>query len=299
VAQAYYPDKGRLTTMLSFDIKAKAVQDIIALALSEDCVFNDVTSQAIIPEDLCGSADLTAKAEGILAGIDIFNAVYQEIDPELGVEIYLQDGSRVVPGSIAARVKGKARNILAGERTALNFLCHLSGIASLTALYVAEVKDFNVNITDTRKTLPGMRILEKYAVGCGGGYNHRFNLCDGILIKDNHIAALRHTGKTLKDIVLQARRQAPAGLEIEVEVTSMTEAIEAADAGADIVLLDNMNPEAMRQVAQGLAGKVKLEASGGINLQSVRMVASSGVNRISCGSLTHSAGVLDFSLEMK
>jgi nicotinate-nucleotide pyrophosphorylase (carboxylating) len=274
------------------------IQSIIALALNEDHVLNDVTSQSIVPEGLMVSARLMAKAEGILAGIDIFTAVFHKISPDLLVEIMIRDGSRVVPGNLVAAMKGKAMSILAAERTALNFLCHLSGIATETARYAAQLKGLPVVITDTRKTMAGMRLLEKHAVSCGGGRNHRFNLADGILIKDNHIAVLRRAGMTLEEIVLQARRKAPVGLEIEVEVTSKAEALEAVAGGADMILLDNMPPEDMREVVALLAGKAKFEASGGINLQNVSEVALSGVNRVSIGAITHSAKALDFSLEM-
>jgi nicotinate-nucleotide pyrophosphorylase (carboxylating) len=274
------------------------IQSIIALALNEDHVLNDATSQSTVPEQLMALARLMAKAEGILAGVEVFAAVFHKINPDLLVEIIIHDGSKVVSGTLVASVSGKARSILAAERTALNFVCHLSGIATETARYVAQVKGLPVVITDTRKTMPGMRLLEKHAVSCGGGRNHRFNLADGILIKDNHIAALRRTGMTLKEIALQARRNAPMGLEIEVEVTSKAEALEAVAAGADMILLDNMPPEDMREVVAFLADKAKFEASGGINLQNVRAVALSGVNRISIGAITHSAKSLDFSLEM-
>jgi nicotinate-nucleotide pyrophosphorylase (carboxylating) len=274
------------------------IQSIIALALNEDHVLNDATSQSTVPEQLMALARLMAKAEGILAGVEVFAAVFHKINPDLLVEIIIHDGSKVVSGTLVASVSGKARSILAAERTALNFVCHLSGIATETARYVAQVKGLPVVITDTRKTMPGMRLLEKHAVSCGGGRNHRFNLADGILIKDNHIAALRRTGMTLKEIALQARRNAPMGLEIEVEVTSKAEALEAVAAGADMILLDNMPPEDMLEVVALLAGKAKFEASGGINLQNVRAVALSGVNRISIGAITHSAKSLDFSLEM-
>jgi nicotinate-nucleotide pyrophosphorylase (carboxylating) len=274
------------------------IQSIIALALNEDHVLNDATSQSTVPEQLMALARLMAKAEGILAGVEVFAAVFHKINPDLLVEIIIHDGSKVVSGTLVASVSGKARSILAAERTALNFLCHLSGIATETARYVAQLKGLPVVITDTRKTMAGMRLLEKHAVSCGGGRNHRFNLADGILIKDNHIAALRRTGMTLKEIALQARRNAPMGLEIEVEVTSKAEALEAVAAGADMILLDNMPPEDMREVVAFLADKAKFEASGGINLQNVRAVALSGVNRISIGAITHSAKSLDFSLEM-
>jgi nicotinate-nucleotide pyrophosphorylase (carboxylating) len=182
---------------------------------------------------------------------------------------------------------------------ALNFLSKLSGIASQTAQYVAKTNGLSVNITDTRKTTPGLRLLEKYAVCMGGGHNHRFHLGDGVLIKDNHIAALRSLGMSLKDIVAKAKQDAPRGLEVEVEVNTVEEALDAVEAGADIIMLDNMSSDEMRRVVNMVSGRVKVEASGGITVSNIRAVAETGVNIISIGALTHSAKALDFSLELE
>ena len=274
------------------------VRNIIELALAEDMAGDDLTSNCVIPAGIGASAALTAKAAGVLAGLGIFAAVFQKIDKHLRVECFFSDGSYVKPGDIIARVSGNARNLLAAERVALNFLCHLSGVATQTARYVERMAGTSAVITDTRKTMPGMRLLEKYAVYCGGGCNHRLNLADGILIKDNHLAAL--TGRqSLRDTVVQARHDAPAGTVVEVEVSSLAQAEEAVAGGADIVLLDNMSAGQMAEVVKRLAGRVIFEASGGINLSTVAAVAGSGVNRISVGAITHSADVLDFSLEME
>jgi nicotinate-nucleotide pyrophosphorylase (carboxylating) len=275
-----------------------ATKEIIRLSLAEDYIADDVTSRLLIPEGLNGQAVLFAKADGIVAGLEVFASVFKEVDAKLKVSRHRFNGERVWPGEITASVRGPIRSILASERVALNFICHLSGVATLTRNFVEAVKGLDTIITDTRKTMPGLRLPEKRAVKFGGGHNHRFNLSDGILIKDNHLAALRKQGLSLSQIVAQARNGRPEGLRVEVEVTCLKEADEAAVAGADILLLDNMGPEAMAEVVAQLKGKVLLEASGGINLANVRAVAETGVDRISIGALTHSAKALDFSLEM-
>ncbi|RJO62750.1 MAG: carboxylating nicotinate-nucleotide diphosphorylase [Dehalococcoidia bacterium] len=277
----------------------KEVRQIIALALAEDRVADDVTSKLVIPEDLDATATLLAKAEGILAGVEVFKAVFERVDKKLRVEILKHDSSRLVHGDIAAVVRGRARSILAAERTAMNFVCHLSGIATTASRYVERVAGLPVSIVDTRKTSAGQRLLEKHAVSCGGGRNHRLNLADGILIKDNHIAALRRSGLSLGQIVNRAKERNRSGLKIEVEVNNMAEAIEAAAAGADMLLLDNMSVADMKNTVERLKGRVRFEASGGITLENVREVAETGVDIISIGALTHSVKALDFSLEME
>ncbi len=274
------------------------VQAVIRLALAEDMTGADLTSRCVIPPDLDAAAVLTAKAHGILAGLDIFAAVFAEMDARLLVERFLADGCSVAPGDKVASVCGNARSLLGAERVALNFLCHLSGVATGTARYVEKLAGSAVVITDTRKTMPGMRLLEKYAVYCGGGTNHRLNLADGILIKDNHLAALAGC-RSLRETVIQARRAAPAGTLVEVEVGSLTQAEQAVAGGADIVLLDNMSVVEMAEVIERLGGRAIFEASGGIDLSTLAAVAASGVNRISVGAITHSSKTLDFSLEME
>ena len=229
--------------------------------------------------------------------MEIARKVFLRVDPSISFSIALKDGTAVKPGDKIAVVSGKVSSVLNAERTALNFMQRLSGIASLAAQYAAEIEDMETYIADTRKTTPGLRRLEKHAVTMGGARNHRFHLSDGILIKDNHLAALRATGMNLKDIVAKAKKNAPRGLKIEVEVDSAQEAMEAAEAGADIIMLDNMSPKEMRQVMKSLKGKVKIEASGGINLANVRQAALTGVDFISIGALTHSPKALDISLE--
>jgi len=281
------------------NLTEKELDAIIDIALDEDTSHGDVTSEALIPPELSGKASLLVKEKGVLAGIEVTGRVFQRVDPSLAVETLIKDGTKIQPGDIAATIVGSVANILKAERTALNFLQRLSGIASLTAQYVEETRGLPARIVDTRKTTPGLRQLEKYAVRMGGGHNHRMHLGDAVLIKDNHIAALRAMGMSLKDIVAKARQNAPAGITIEVEVTSTREALEALKAGADIIMLDNMSVNEIRQVVNLVSGQVKLEASGGITLANVHQVAMGGVDIISIGALTHSYKALDISLEME
>jgi nicotinate-nucleotide pyrophosphorylase (carboxylating) len=278
---------------------AQLIDKIITLALDEDTGHGDITSQAIIPPDLPGRAFLLVKEKGVLAGIDVAARVFQLVDVSLNTEILVKDGTAINPGDVIGRVSGSVAGILKAERTALNLLQRLSGIASLTAQYVAWTVGTDARIYDTRKTTPGLRSLEKYAVRMGGGFNHRLHLGDAVLIKDNHIAALKATGLSLFDIVTKARQNAPEGITIEVEVTSPVEAVEVLKANPDIIMLDNMGVEAMRQVVTMVAGRTRLEASGGITLENVHEVALTGVDMISIGALTHSFRALDISLELE
>jgi nicotinate-nucleotide pyrophosphorylase (carboxylating) len=272
---------------------------IIDLALTEDLGDGDVTSEILIPPELKSKATISAKEAGIVAGVEIARKVFLRVDSSISFSTLSKDGTAVNPGDKIAELSGRVISILNAERTALNFLQHLSGIASLAAQYTAEMHDLKTYIADTRKTTPGLRRLEKHAVRMGGGRNHRFHLGDGILIKDNHLAALRATGMDLKDIVTKAKKSAPRGLKVEVEVDTVTEAMEAAEAGADIIMLDNMSPREMRQVMKSLKDKVKIEASGGIHLANVRQAALTGVDFISIGALTHSPKALDIGLEFE
>ena len=285
--------------MSKVQLPEKEVDAIIDVALNEDTGHGDVTSEALIPPELTGKAEVLVKEKGVLAGIEIAARVFHRVDPLLKIDILIKDGTAIKPGDIAATIVGSVTGMLKAERTALNFLQRLSGIASLTAQYVAEISGFDAKIVDTRKTTPGLRRLEKYAVRMGGGQNHRMHLGDAVLIKDNHIAALRAMGMGLKDIVAKARKNAPSGITIEIEVTSAREAVDALKAGADIIMLDNMSVNEMKQVVNMVAGKAKLEASGGITLANVRQVAMTGVDIISIGALTHSYKALDISLEME
>jgi len=283
----------------TFQLPEDQADGIIDRALAEDRVADDITTQALIPPGLQGKATILVKAQGVLAGGELAKRVFLRVDPSLQVEVLVPDGAGVKPGDIIITISGSVVSMLKAERTALNFLQHLSGIASQTAQYVARTADLGVRIVDTRKTTPGLRLLEKYAVRVGGGQNHRLHLGDGILIKDNHLAALRALGMSLKDIVAQAKQNAPRGLPVEVEVGTVEEAQAAAEAGADIIMLDNMSPDEMRRVVSTIPSQIKTEASGGITLDNVRAVAESGVNLISVGALTHSAKALDISLEIE
>jgi len=275
------------------------IDHIIDLALAEDISHGDVTSEALIPPELEGKASILVKAEGVLAGGEVAKKVFLKVDPSLKVVVLIKDGTKIKSGDIAATIVGRVVSILKAERVALNFLSRFSGIASQTAQYIAKTQGLNVRITDTRKTTPGLRLLEKYAVRMGGGQNHRFHLGDGILIKDNHLVALRSLGMSLKDIVAKAKQNAPQGLKVEVEVNTTQEALDAVEAGADIIMLDNMSPDEMRHAASLIPSQVKIEASGGITLANVQTAAETGVNLISIGALTHSSKVLDMSLELE
>ncbi len=275
------------------------IDHIIDLALAEDISRGDVTSAALIPSELQGKASILIKAEGVLAGGEVAKKVFLKVDPSLKIEVLIKDGTKVKSGDIAATIVGRVISILKAERVVLNFLSRLSGIASQTAQYIAKTQGAGVKITDTRKTTPGLRLLEKYAVRMGGGQNHRFHLGDGILIKDNHLVALRALGMSLKDIVAKAKQNAPQGLKVEVEVNTTQEARDAVEAGADIIMLDNMSPDEMRHVASLIPSQVKIEASGGITLANVQAAAETGINLISIGALTHSSKALDISLELE
>lgn len=270
---------------------------IIDRALAEDAVGSDATSLALIPPTLQATVSIVTKQPGILAGLHIADAVFKRVNPDLQFVYRLQDGDRLTAEQTLATVSGSIASILSGERTALNFLQRMSGIATLTELYVSAVDGTNASIVDTRKTVPGLRKLDKYSVHIGGGRNHRMNLSDGVLIKDNHIAALRSTGNTLEQLINEARATVSHTLKIEVEVESVEGAISAASAGADIVMLDNMNPDDMRSAVAHISDQCIVEASGGVTLANVAEVASSGVDFISIGALTHSPMALDISLD--
>jgi nicotinate-nucleotide pyrophosphorylase (carboxylating) len=273
------------------------IDEIIDRALTEDLGSGDVTTDALVNDSLEGKAYFLVKAEGILAGIEIAKRVFEKVDSQLKFEVLFQDGNSIKHGDIIARVTGRLAGILKAERTALNFLQHLSGIATDTSHYVAAVKGLPVKILDTRKTTPGLRTLEKYAVKTGGGQNHRMNLSDGVLIKDNHLAILLKQGLGLKEVVAKAKREVSGRLKVEVEVQTPEAARQAAEAGADIIMLDNMKPDVMLQAVRLVKKRALIEASGGITLANVKAVAETGVDFISVGALTHSAKALDISLE--
>lgn len=281
------------------EIDIAQINPIIDLALAEDLGQGDITSNLLIPPQLQGRAHILAKARGILAGGEVARQVFRRTDPSLAVAVLIKDGTEIKPGDIIATISGKIVSILRAERVTLNFLQRLSGIATQTAQYVAQVRGLQTRIVDTRKTSPGLRLLEKYAVRLGGGHNHRFDLSDAVLIKDNHLVALRALGLSLKDIVAKAKQKAPPGMTVEVEATSTEEAVAAAEAGADVIMLDNMTPDEMSHTVKLIAGRAEIEASGGIRLENVRRAALTRVNIISIGALTHSSRSLDISLELE
>ncbi|QDV37861.1 carboxylating nicotinate-nucleotide diphosphorylase [Tautonia plasticadhaerens] len=276
-------------------------ETLIALALAEDLGdLGDLTGEATIPADAIGSARFVSRQDGVLAGLPVVALLAARFGLVDGFEPVLRDGDPIRPGAVIARISGPMRPILAMERTALNFLQRLSGVASLTARFVSAVSGTGATILDTRKTTPGWRLLEKYAVRCGGGRNHRVGLYDAILIKDNHLAWLAPSGDPIGRAVAAARRVAPVGTVVEVEVDSLDQLDRALTCRPDVVLLDNFPPdrlvEAVRRRDEAAPG-VLLESSGGITLDTVAEVARTGVDRISVGALTHSAPALDIALD--
>jgi nicotinate-nucleotide pyrophosphorylase (carboxylating) len=267
-------------------------------ALKEDRAWQDVTTAALVPPEQRGRGVIIAGEEGVLAGLPMAEALFKEIDPSLQWRPLAAEGSRLSPGQEVARIEGPLAAILRGERVALNFLTHLSGVATATARLVAAINGLPVGIRDTRKTTPGLRTLEKYAVRVGGGQSHRLTLADAVLIKDNHLAALRARGLGIAEALRLARQKASAGMRVQIEVTTVDEARQALAAGAGELLLDNMPPEDMRRVVEMARGRAVLEASGGISLENVRRVAETGVDYISVGAITHSAKALDMSLQV-
>ena len=273
-------------------------ESLIDRALAEDVSIGDPTTEILIPAELIGKANLVAKAEGALAGVDVALATFMRVDPAIECTVLIHDGEGLETGATIASVEGLTSSILTAERTALNFVRRLSGIATETSKYVAAAAGHKARIVDTRKTTPGLRTLEKQAVKAGGGYNHRQNLGDGILIKDNHIQALRDQGLSLGEIVKKAQAGASHTVRVEVEVEDLAQAEEALDAGAEILLLDNMSLPEMTEAVEMSKGRATTEASGLINLDTVRSVAATGVDLISVGALTHSSKALDISLEL-
>ncbi|MFN3479471.1 MAG: carboxylating nicotinate-nucleotide diphosphorylase [Thermodesulfovibrionales bacterium] len=269
------------------------VRTILRIAIEEDVGYGDITTLSVIPEEKRARAVIISKGNFIVAGIPFAQEVFSLIDPDINFTTFYNDGSRVKKRDIIAEITGRARAILTGERVCLNLLQRLSGIATMTAAFVEKIKDLNVKIVDTRKTTPSLRFLEKYAVRVGGGYNHRFGLYDGILIKDNHIEA---SGSIINAI--EAARRYHHLSRIEVEVENVNDLKEALKGGADVVMLDNMTIEEMKEAVRLAKGKVILEASGNINLNNVRAVAETGVDLISIGAITHSAPAVDMSMKI-
>ncbi len=275
-------------------------ETIVDLALDEDIGTGDITTLATVPASAQAHGTILAKQDGVISGIEVARFVFERVDAAIAFEPLVADGQHVPAMTPLARVSGPARSLLTAERTALNLMQRLSGVATITAQYVAETEGTLSRVVDTRKTTPGLRLLEKIAVQHGGGHNHRFGLADGVLIKDNHLAAIGSPDR-VTTAIRRARELAPHTLKIEVEVSTLDELDEAIAAGADIVLLDNMSDG---QVAEAVARRdaadprILLEASGGITLERIRGLAATGVDLISCGALTHSAPAVDISLDL-
>ena len=271
------------------------VDDIILCALKEDINYLDVSADYLIPEDQRNDAYFVAKADGVLCGLDVALRTFRLLDDTFTAKVYKKDGDKIQKGDLIVEFSGKTVLLLKGERTALNLLQHMSGIATATARAVELVKGTNAQITDTRKTLPGLRALQKYAVVCGGGKNHRFNLSDGAMLKDNHIDASGGIASAVETL----RGKLGHMVKIEVETRDLDEVREALKAGADIIMLDNMTNDMMREAVKIIDGKAKTEASGGITLDTIAEVAKTGVDIISLGALTHSVQAFDISMKMK
>ena len=268
------------------------IEEIIKKGLIEDINYFDAATDLLIPEKQISKAKLIAKADGIVAGIEVFEMVFKLIDSEIDFKSVFKDGDHVTHGDVILTMTGKTQTILKGERLALNFLQRMSGIASLSNRYSQAVEGISVRVVDTRKTTPNLRILEKYAVSAGGCYNHRFNLSDAMMIKDNHIQAVG----SIKKAIEKGKQLIPHTMKIEVEVKNLDELKEALDAGADIIMLDNMTINEMKQAVIIADHQAIIEASGGVDLNNIREVASTGVDIISVGALTHSYQSLDISL---
>lgn len=266
---------------------------LILEALKEDISSEDVSTNAVMKEAVRGEVDLICKEDGIIAGLDVFRRVFQLLDSETQAEFYCGDGDKVKKGQLMGRVSGDIRVLLSGERVALNFLQRMSGIATYTHSVASLLEGTGIKLLDTRKTTPNMRIFEKYAVRVGGGYNHRYNLSDGVLLKDNHIGAAGGVAQAVR----MAKEYAPFVRKIEVEVENLDMVREAVEAGADIIMLDNMSPEDMKEAVRIIDGRAETECSGNVTRENIAGLAEIGVDYISSGALTHSAPILDISMK--
>ncbi len=277
---------------------ARQIRPLVARALEEDIGSGDITSDVSIPEDHSSKAVLLAKQAGIFCGGEIFAEVFRMLEPESVIDLRIGEGQPIAPGDHVAYVAGRTRPILAGERVALNFVQRLSGIASLTSLYIERLAGLPTRLIDTRKTTPGLRLFEKYAVRAGGGHNHRYNLADAVLLKDNHLAALQQAGLDLSAAIRSVKDSVPHTVKVEVEITSLDQLDDVLASGADGVLLDNMSVDEMREAVERIGDRAFTECSGNVTLETVRAKAETGVDLISVGALTHSAPALDLSLNL-
>ena len=285
-----------INTGLRFPLRQAEITDLVRTALQEDGAFNDITTIATVVSDRRSRATLVARSNGVVCGVPLALEAFRLLDPKASIRVEHEDGAPVCAGEPVLFVTGHARGLLSAERVALNYMQRLSGIATITSRYVDAVKGTRAKILDTRKTTPGWRALEKYAVRAGGGVNHRMDLSTGVLIKDNHLSAL--DGDIAK-AVQRARELAPRGVRVEVECDRIEQVMQALEAAADIILLDNMPPAVMAACVELVNGRAVLEASGGVNLNTVRAIAETGVDWISVGALTHSAPSLDLALDFE
>lgn len=266
---------------------------LIRMALEEDITSEDVSTNAVMPTNVKGTVDLIAKEDGVIAGMDVYARVFKLLDESMEIEMFCQDGDEVKKGDLMAKVTGDIRVLLSGERVALNYLQGMSGIATYTRSVVKLLEGSGVTLLDTRKTTPNCRVFEKYAVRVGGGCNHRYNLSDGVLLKDNHIGAAGSITKAIQ----MAKAYAPFVRKIEIETETLEQVAEAVEAGADIIMLDNMTPEVMKQAVALIDGRAQTECSGNITKENIARIREIGVDFVSSGALTHSAPILDISMK--
>ena len=266
---------------------------LIRMALEEDITSEDVSTNAVMPTNVKGTVDLIAKEDGVIAGMDVYARVFKLLDKSMEIEMFCHDGDEVKKGDLMAKVTGDIRVLLSGERVALNYLQRMSGIATYTRSVVKLLEGSGVTLLDTRKTTPNCRVFEKYAVRVGGGCNHRYNLSDGVLLKDNHIGAAGSITKAIQ----MAKAYAPFVRKIEIEVETLEQVKEAVEAGADIIMLDNMTPEVMKQAVELIDGRAQTECSGNITKENIQKIREIGVDFVSSGALTHSAPILDISMK--
>lgn len=269
------------------------VDKLIRMALEEDITSEDVSTNAVMPTNVKGTVDLIAKEDGVIAGMDVYARVFKLLDESMEIEMFCQDGDKVKKGDLMAKVTGDIRVLLSGERVALNYLQRMSGIATYTRSVVKLLEGSGVTLLDTRKTTPNCRVFEKYAVRVGGGCNHRYNLSDGVLLKDNHIGAAGSITKAIQ----MAKAYAPFVRKIEIETETLEQVAEAVEAGADIIMLDNMTPEVMKQAVALIDGRAQTECSGNITKENIARIREIGVDFVSSGALTHSAPILDISMK--
>ena len=269
------------------------VDKLIRMALEEDITSEDVSTNAVMPTNVKGTVDLIAKEDGVIAGMDVYARVFKLLDESMEIEMFCQDGDEVKKGDLMAKVTGDIRVLLSGERVALNYLQRMSGIATYTRQIVKLLEGSGVTLLDTRKTTPNCRVFEKYAVRVGGGCNHRYNLSDGVLLKDNHIGAAGSITKAIQ----MAKAYAPFVRKIEIETETLEQVAEAVEAGADIIMLDNMTPEVMKQAVALIDGRAQTECSGNITKENIARIREIGVDFVSSGALTHSAPILDISMK--